>query len=69
MLRHVITTRKMGVIDIYIDDIVYCTVVMDGIKAQIRSSSAQGDGGTGGLQHGTHYIYRIPVWDQVSGVI
>lgn len=37
----------MGVIDIDIDDIVYCTVVMDGIKAQIHSSSAQGDSGTG----------------------
>lgn len=32
MLRHVIMTRKMGVIDIYTDDIVYCTVVMRGSR-------------------------------------
>lgn len=55
----------MGVIDIDIDDSVYCAVVMDGIKAQIRS----GQRWNRGLQRATHYIHHIPVWDQVSGVI
>lgn len=59
----------MGVIDIDIDDSVYCAVVMDGIKAQIRSSSRSGRRWNRGLQRATHYIYHTPVWDQVSGVI